>query len=47
MPHPFYMRRPEKKSPKAVNRKSESVGKQIKQIFINIRDILKILVKWR
>jgi len=47
MPHPFYMRRPEKKSSKVVNRKSESVGKQIKQIFINMGEIIKILVKWR
>ena len=46
MPHPFYMRKPEKKSPK-VGRKSESVGRQIKQIFTNIGEIIKILVKWR
>jgi len=41
------MRRPEKKSSKVDKKKDNQVGKQIKQIFINIGEILKILVKWR
>jgi|LULO01.1.fsa_nt_gb hypothetical protein len=49
MPHPFYIREPNKKlSPEKVDKKSEiRVGTLIKQIFINLGEILKILVKWR
>jgi len=48
MPHPFYMRKPDKKSPqKAVKKSDIEVGTKIKQIFNNLGSIIKMLVKWR
>jgi len=48
MPHPFYMREPEKKSPKKAIEKSEiKVGTKIRNIFNNLGSIIKMLVKWR
>jgi|TARA_R100000479_G_scaffold84919_1_gene41216 hypothetical protein len=48
MPHPFYIREPEKELSSEVDKKNDNqVGTMIKQILINIVDILKILVKWR
>ena len=48
MPHPFYIREPNKKLSSEVDKKKDNqVGTMIKQILINIGDILKILVKWR
>lgn len=48
MPHPFYIRKPDKKLSPQVDKKSDiKVGTKIKQIFINIGDIIKMLVKWR
>jgi hypothetical protein len=48
MPHPFYIREPDDdlSSKKAV--KSDiRVGTLIKNIFNNLGEIIKILVKWR
>ena len=42
MPVPF-----RKLSPKAVKKSDIEVGTKIKQIFNNLGEILKILVKWR
>ena len=47
MPHPFYMRKPEKESSKKVVKSDIRVGTLIKNIFNNLGEILKILVKWR
>ena len=49
MPHPFYIRKPDDDlSSEKVNKKSDfRVGALIKQIIINIGDIIKMLVKWR
>jgi|5B_taG_2_1085324.scaffolds.fasta_scaffold92855_3 hypothetical protein len=48
MPHPFYMREPEKDSPKKAIKKSDiEVGTKIKLIFKNLGSIIKMLVKWR
>ena len=47
MPHPFYMRKPEKKSPEQAVKSDVRVGTLIKNIFNNLGKIIKILVKWR
>ena len=49
MPHPFYIREPDDDlSSEQVDKKSDvRVGTLIKQIFINIGSIIKMLVKWR
>ena len=44
MPHPFYIREPEKELSSEVGKKNDNQdGTMIKQILINIVDILKIL----
>ena len=48
MPHPFYMREPDKKLPKKDVKKSDiEVGTKIKQIFNNLGSIIKMLIRWR
>tara|TARA_R100001230_G_C5671761_1_gene176771 strand:+ start:1172 stop:1318 length:147 start_codon:yes stop_codon:yes gene_type:complete len=48
MPHPFYIREPDKDLSPKVDRKSEiTVGTMIRNIFINIKDIVMMLAKWR
>tara|TARA_R100000742_G_C4251066_1_gene69388 strand:- start:522 stop:665 length:144 start_codon:yes stop_codon:yes gene_type:complete len=47
MPHPFYMRKPNKELPEKAVKSDIRVGTLIKNIFNNLGEIIKILVKWR
>jgi|TARA_X000001388_G_scaffold23848_1_gene16357 hypothetical protein len=47
MPHPFYMRKPDEELPKKAVKSDIRVGTLIKNIFNNLGEIIKILVKWR
>ena len=47
MPHPFYMRKPEKELTEKAVKSEIRDGTLIRNIFNNLGEIIKILVKWR